>query len=137
MNRGRPYTTKEIEAMKQDYICGMHIGDMAKKYGRSSNAIWAKMRSLGYPRPYVRVCGSRATDYQYAIVTNDEYELPLTTYTDSISELARITGIGYNGLLRHRLRAKRGQVVHGLRMYVGNEFVWGKLIQIDAESDEE
>lgn len=137
MSRGRPYTTKEIKAIKQDYIGGMHIDDIAEKYGRTSTAIRAKMRVIGCSKPYVRSRGWRSR-YQYAIVTNDEYELPLTAYTDSIADLARLVdNIAYNGLLQHRMRVKRGQPTRGIRMYVGGQFVWGKIVQIDTEGDDD
>lgn len=137
MSRGRPYTTKEIEAIKQDYIGGMHIDDISVKYGRTSAAIRAKMHARGCSKPYVRSCGWRSR-YQYAIVTNDKYELPLTTYADSIADLARLVdNITYNGLLQYRMRVKRGQPIRGIRMHVGGKFVWGKIVQIDTEGEDD
>ena len=136
-NNHKMYTTLELCQIKEDYINNMHIEDIAAKYGRSRNAIEQVVHGLGVKRKPVRKPSEeRRYKHQYAIVTADDYELPLTPYVNTFAELSRITGKGIAALNQHRYLRKRGKNAR-LHLRIDGQLVWCKIIRIDVEGDEE
>ena len=136
-NSHKMYTMLELRQIKEDYINNMRVEDIAVKYGRSRCAIEQLVNRVGVKRkPVCKPYEERQYKYQYAIVTADDYELPLTPYVNTLTELSRITGKDISALNRHRYLRKRG-INTRLHLRINGELVWCKIIRIDVEGDEE
>lgn len=136
-NSHKMYTMLELQRIKEDYINNMHVEDIAAKYGRSRGAINRIVYGLGVARkPVYKPLEERQYKRQYAIVTADEYELPLTPYVNTLAELSRISGKDIGALNRHRYLRKKG-INTRLYLRIGGQLVWCKIIRIDVEGDED
>lgn len=135
-NSHKMYTMLELQRIKEDYINNMHVEDIAAKYGRSRWAIEQVVNRYGMKRkPVCKPHEERQYKHQYAIVTADDYELPLTPYVNTLAELSRITSKDISALYRHRYLRKRGKNTK-LRLRINGQLVWCKIIRIDVEGDE-
>ena len=84
------YTTAELSAIKTDYADGMPRAEIYQKYNITSGMMDGIISKYGAKRI---IKPKRQYNRLYTLVSDDEMELPLTRYVDTVVELASITGI--------------------------------------------
>ena len=84
------YTTAELSAIKTDYADGMPRSEIYQKYNITSCMMDGIISKYGAKRI---IKPKRQYNRLYTLVSDDEMELPLTRYVDTVVELASITGI--------------------------------------------
>lgn len=101
------YTTLELAAIKSDYANGMPRSEIYEKYNLTKNQLdgicskhGARRRIKPKPKP-------KYPNRLYTLVSDDEAELPLTPYVNTVVELSKITGINLETLYGAITRGRR------------------------------
>lgn len=93
------YTTAELSAIKTDYANGMPRTEICVKY----NITWGMIDGICKRYGARRKIMPKRQQYPnrlYTLVSDDDMELPLTRYVNTVVELASITGIKLDTLYK-------------------------------------
>lgn len=94
------YTTAELSAIKTDYAEGMPRAEICEKYNITPGMIDGICTKYGARRKIKPKPKPQYPNRLYTLVSDDEMELPLTRYVNTVVELASITGIKLDTLYK-------------------------------------
>lgn len=84
------YTTKMVKHISRDYTDGVPARDICEKYGLCNElALYSIVNKWGVKR---QVRAGRTSHRLYMLVSDDDTELPLTAPSETVKELADISG---------------------------------------------
>lgn len=123
----RYYTTVELAAIKSDYENGMPRSEIFRKYNLTAGMMDGICTKHGARRK-IRPKHQQYPNRLYTLVSDDEVELPLTQYVNTVVELSEITGINLKTLYGAITRKRH------VRFYAGkgSKVQYAKVLKLEV-----